>query len=62
MKDLEGKVAVVIEGSQGIGLGIARALADKGTNLVISSRCDSRNREAVKHLSKCVDKPFYLRY
>jgi NAD(P)-dependent dehydrogenase (short-subunit alcohol dehydrogenase family) len=33
-------------------LGITRALADEGTNLVVSSVRDSRNREAVKHLSK----------
>lgn len=54
MKDLEGKVAVVTGGSQDIGLGIARVLADKGTNLVISSVSDSRNTD------QYIDKSFYL--
>ncbi len=38
MKELKGKVAVVTGGSQGIGLGIAGALARAGTNLVISGK------------------------
>ncbi len=38
MSRLEGKVALVTGGNQGIGKGIARALAKEGANLVLSAR------------------------
>jgi NAD(P)-dependent dehydrogenase (short-subunit alcohol dehydrogenase family) len=46
--DLTGKVAIVTGSSKGIGLSIARGLAEKGANVVISSR----KQEAVDALAK----------
>jgi 3-oxoacyl-[acyl-carrier protein] reductase len=39
---LEGKVALVTGASRGIGFGIARALADEGARVAISSRSEER--------------------
>lgn len=38
MKKLAGKVAIVTGGGQGVGLGIAHALADAGANIVLTGR------------------------
>ncbi|WP_281542810.1 glucose 1-dehydrogenase [Maribacter aestuarii] len=46
--DLTGKVAIVTGSSKGIGLSIARGLAEKGAKVVISSR----KQEAVDTLAK----------
>ncbi len=43
---LEGRWALVTGGARGLGLGMARALARAGANLVIVSRTESQLREA----------------
>lgn len=44
--DLRGQVAVITGGSQGIGLAIAQALAERGCRLVLASRNVAKMREA----------------
>lgn len=48
---LNGKIALITGGSQGIGLAIARALADEGCNLIISGRNQARLSGAANELS-----------
>jgi NAD(P)-dependent dehydrogenase (short-subunit alcohol dehydrogenase family) len=49
---LNGKIALITGGSQGIGLAIAHALADEGCNLIISGRNQSRLNRAAKELCR----------
>jgi NAD(P)-dependent dehydrogenase (short-subunit alcohol dehydrogenase family) len=49
---LEGKVALITGGNQGIGLAIAAALATEGCNLVISGRNESTLKQAAKTLAR----------
>lgn len=48
--ELDGKVAVVTGGSRGIGLGIARELAEAGATLALVARNGERAREAAAGL------------
>ena len=56
--DLTGKTAIITGGNGGIGLGIARGLAEAGANLIIAGRKKEKNDRAVKELrsigSHCV--------
>lgn len=52
-EDWRGKVAVITGGTTGIGLALAKALADEGMNLVISSRNPSNLQATVEALSNC---------
>lgn len=47
---LDGKTVLVTGGNDGIGLGMAEALAAAGANVAIWSRNERRNEEAVKRL------------
>src|SRR5512147_2519795 len=48
--DLSGKVAIVTGGNGGIGLGMAKGLAQAGAALVIAGRDAAKNAAAVKAL------------
>jgi 2-deoxy-D-gluconate 3-dehydrogenase len=48
--DLQGKVALVTGGNGGIGLGIARGLAQAGASLSIAGRNEQKTRSAVAEL------------
>ena len=50
--DLSGKVALVTGGNRGIGLGMARALAQAGADIIIWGTSDSHNAAASKELSQ----------
>jgi NAD(P)-dependent dehydrogenase (short-subunit alcohol dehydrogenase family) len=49
-KTLEGRVAVVTGGGQGVGQGIARALAEAGANIVIAQRDAEVGEEEARYL------------
>jgi len=50
--NLDGKVAVVTGGSEGIGFGISYRLAEAGAQVVIASRSYEKSRKAADEISK----------
>jgi gluconate 5-dehydrogenase len=44
--DLHGKTALVVGGNRGLGLAMAKALAEAGAAIAIAARDDQKNREA----------------
>ncbi|MBA3442731.1 MAG: glucose 1-dehydrogenase [Pyrinomonadaceae bacterium] len=50
MFDLQGKVAIVTGGNGGIGLGMARGLADAGARVVVAARNEEKSKAAVSDL------------
>ncbi|MFP3225909.1 MAG: SDR family NAD(P)-dependent oxidoreductase, partial [Sulfolobaceae archaeon] len=48
--DINGKRVLITASTQGIGFGIAKALAKEGCKLVITSRDERRVKEAVTRL------------
>src|SRR3954467_6499970 len=53
MFELGGKVALVTGGNGGIGLGIARGLANAGAAIAVVGRNAEKNAAAVKELGAC---------
>ena len=51
MFDLKGKVAIVTGGNGGIGLGMARGLAQAGARVVVSGRNAQKSEAAVRELT-----------
>jgi 2-dehydro-3-deoxy-D-gluconate 5-dehydrogenase len=51
--DLSGKVAVVTGGNGGIGLGMARGLAEAGADIAIVGRNEAKSSAAVAELRQC---------
>src|SRR6185312_11295839 len=50
--NLKGKVAIVTGGNGGIGLGMARGLADAGADIAVVSRNEEKSKAAVADLAK----------
>jgi 2-dehydro-3-deoxy-D-gluconate 5-dehydrogenase len=48
--DLRGKVAIVTGGNGGIGLGMARGLADAGADIAVVARNEAKSKAAVEDL------------
>src|ERR1700720_433297 len=51
--DLTGKVAIVTGGNGGIGLGMARGLAEAGADIAIVGRNEAKSSAAVAELRQC---------
>jgi 2-deoxy-D-gluconate 3-dehydrogenase len=49
--DLSGKVAIVTGGNGGIGLGMARGLAEAGASVVVAARNAAKSEKAIKELA-----------
>jgi 2-dehydro-3-deoxy-D-gluconate 5-dehydrogenase len=50
--NLKGKVAIVTGGNGGIGLGMARGLADAGADIAVIGRNEAKSKAAVAELAK----------
>ncbi len=53
--NLEGQSALIVGGNRGLGLEIAKALAEAGADIAISARSKDRNKEAVELLTSDYD-------
>jgi 2-deoxy-D-gluconate 3-dehydrogenase len=51
--DLSGKVAIVTGGNGGIGLGMARGLAEAGADIAVVGRNEAKSNAAAAELQQC---------
>lgn len=56
---LEGRIALIIGGNRGLGLAMAKALAEAGANISIAARDEAKNKESQEviqstHTVKCI--------
>lgn len=58
--DLTGKVAIVTGGNGGIGLGMARGLANAGAAVVIAGRSEEKSKAAVAEIERSGAKAFAI--
>ena len=61
MRNLEGKTAVVTGGASGIGLGMARAFAGRGANLVLADLNEELMADAATDLESAGVKVLTMR-
>jgi len=54
---LTGKVAIVTGGNGGIGLGIARGLAEAGASIVVLGRNEAKSQEAARGIAEATGAP-----
>src|SRR3954463_14520101 len=55
--DLGGKVAIVTGGNGGIGLGMARGLAEAGASIVVLGRNEAKSQEAARGIAEATGPP-----
>ena len=53
-KDLTGKTCLITGGNSGIGLSIAKSMAERGCNVILTSRSKEKGEEAVDHVCEHV--------
>jgi len=54
---VEGRTVLITGASQGMGKAVARKLAEKGANVLIVARTESKLRDAVKHIAEGAKSP-----
>jgi gluconate 5-dehydrogenase len=54
---LDGQTALVVGGNRGLGLQMAKALAEAGASIVIASRDAQRNEQAIAEVGKSYGRP-----
>lgn len=54
---VNGRTALITGGSQGMGLNVARQLAEKGASVIIVARDEARLKEGIKLISVLLSHP-----
>lgn len=58
--DLSGRVAIVTGGNGGIGLGMAKGLAQAGATVAVAARNETKSQQAVKELERLGGKALFV--
>lgn len=59
---LNGRVALIVGGNRGLGLSMAKALAEAGANIAIASRDEEKNRESAQLIRSTYDVESFSSY
>ena len=59
--DLSGKVAIVTGGNSGIGLGMAKGLADAGATVALAARNEEKSKSAAQEIESAGGKAFAVK-